>query len=100
MYACVHETGDGFFKGVCTPSSTTAHPHDPPPAALDSRTDSERHALAVPSVQVTRMANTTFRESCLGKRGAYIAFAALTASSSESWTAMASSRRVIWKMRL
>jgi hypothetical protein len=31
MYACVHETGRGFFDGVCTPSNATAHFGDPPP---------------------------------------------------------------------
>jgi hypothetical protein len=31
MYACILETGRGFFEWVCTPSSTTANLHDPPP---------------------------------------------------------------------
>src|SRR5215207_3851968 len=30
MYACILETGCGFFEGVCTPSNTTAHSCDPP----------------------------------------------------------------------
>ena len=29
-----------FSRGVCTPSSTTAHLHDPPPPPHDSRIDS------------------------------------------------------------
>jgi hypothetical protein len=32
MYACILETGRGFFEGVCTPSKATAHSYDPPPA--------------------------------------------------------------------
>jgi hypothetical protein len=31
MYACVHETGRGFFEGVCTTSNATAYSCDPPP---------------------------------------------------------------------
>jgi hypothetical protein len=31
MYACVHETGSGFFDGVCTLSNATAIFRDPPP---------------------------------------------------------------------
>jgi hypothetical protein len=30
MYACISETGRGFFEGVCTPSNATAHSYDPP----------------------------------------------------------------------
>ena len=30
MYSCVHETGHGFFAGVCTPSNATANFRDPP----------------------------------------------------------------------
>jgi hypothetical protein len=37
MYACVLETGCGFFGGVCTPSSTTAHLRNPPPLSLTIR---------------------------------------------------------------
>jgi hypothetical protein len=33
MYACTHEIGGRFFEGVCTPSNTTAHLHDLPPAS-------------------------------------------------------------------
>ena len=32
MYACVHETGVGFFEGVGTPRNATAHLRDPPPS--------------------------------------------------------------------
>jgi hypothetical protein len=31
MYAYVHETGGGFFDGVCTPGNPTANFRDPPP---------------------------------------------------------------------
>jgi hypothetical protein len=31
MYACIRETGRGFFEGVCPPSNATANFHDPPP---------------------------------------------------------------------
>jgi hypothetical protein len=37
MYACVYETGSGFFVGVCTPSNATANFRDPP-RPLDSPT--------------------------------------------------------------
>jgi hypothetical protein len=30
MYACIHETGRGFFEGVCAPSNATANFRDPP----------------------------------------------------------------------
>jgi hypothetical protein len=30
MYACVHETGVGFFERVCAPSNATANFRDPP----------------------------------------------------------------------
>jgi hypothetical protein len=30
MYACIPESGGGFFEGVCTPSNATAHSYDPP----------------------------------------------------------------------
>jgi hypothetical protein len=30
MYACIPEIGGGFFEGVRTPSSATAHRRDPP----------------------------------------------------------------------
>jgi hypothetical protein len=33
MYACFHETGRGFFEGVCTPSKTTADLRAPPTAS-------------------------------------------------------------------
>jgi hypothetical protein len=51
MYACILETGRGFFGGVCTPSNTTAYLRDPPPPPLDSRIDCERRALAIPMVR-------------------------------------------------
>jgi hypothetical protein len=31
MYACTHETGSGFFDGVCTLSNQAAIFRDPPP---------------------------------------------------------------------
>jgi len=31
MYACISETGSGFFEGVCAPSNATANSRDPPP---------------------------------------------------------------------
>ena len=31
MYACILESGRGFFEGVCAPSNTTAYFCDPPP---------------------------------------------------------------------
>jgi hypothetical protein len=31
MYACILETGCGFFEGVCAPRNATAHFRDPPP---------------------------------------------------------------------
>jgi hypothetical protein len=37
MYACILETGCGYFEGVCAPSNATAHLHDPPPLLLDAR---------------------------------------------------------------
>ena len=33
MYAYIHETGRGFFEGVCAFSNATAHSCDPPPPA-------------------------------------------------------------------
>jgi hypothetical protein len=45
MYVCNHETGGGFFQGVCTPSTTTANLHDPPPT--NSRINTIGYALAV-----------------------------------------------------
>jgi hypothetical protein len=33
MYACILETGRGFFGGVCVPSNAIAHLHDPRPAS-------------------------------------------------------------------
>jgi hypothetical protein len=32
MYACILETGCGFFEGVCALSNTTVHSYDPPPS--------------------------------------------------------------------
>jgi hypothetical protein len=61
MYACILETGRGFFEGVCPPSTTTAHLSDPP-LPLDSRIDSGSHALAV------RRSGFTQDERC-GLRG-------------------------------
>jgi len=34
MYACILETGRGFFEGVCAPSNRTARFHDPPLPSL------------------------------------------------------------------
>ena len=31
MYACIVETGGGFFAVVCAPSNATANSYDPPP---------------------------------------------------------------------
>jgi hypothetical protein len=31
MYACIRETGRGFFEVVCASSNATANFHDPPP---------------------------------------------------------------------
>src|SRR5215207_571981 len=31
MYACIYESGRGFFEGVCTHSNATANSRDPPP---------------------------------------------------------------------
>jgi hypothetical protein len=31
MYACVLETGRGFFEGVCAPGNASAYFRDPPP---------------------------------------------------------------------
>ena len=45
MYASIHETGSGFFEGVCTLSNQAAIFRDPPPPPFDSRIDSERRAL-------------------------------------------------------
>jgi hypothetical protein len=50
MYACVPETGRGFFEGVCTPSNATAYLHDPP-LPLDSGIDSGRRTLAAIAVR-------------------------------------------------
>src|SRR5215217_8085072 len=36
MYACILETGRGFFEGVCAPGNASAYFRDPPPL-LDSR---------------------------------------------------------------
>jgi hypothetical protein len=46
MYACIPEIGCGFFAGVCPPSTTTFHLHDPP-SPLDSRIDSGTHPAKV-----------------------------------------------------
>jgi hypothetical protein len=32
MYACIFESGYGFFEGACTPRNATAHSCDPPPS--------------------------------------------------------------------
>ena len=32
MYACILETGRGFFEVVCAPGNATAYSRDPPPA--------------------------------------------------------------------
>jgi hypothetical protein len=45
MYACILETGRGFFEEVYPSSNATAHSCDPPPL-LDSRMDSGRDAQA------------------------------------------------------
>src|SRR5829696_3362070 len=37
MYACILETGRGFFERVCTPSNATANFRDPPPPSLKRR---------------------------------------------------------------
>jgi hypothetical protein len=37
MYACILETGRGFFEGVCTPGNATANFRDPPPPSLKRR---------------------------------------------------------------
>src|SRR5215208_6649396 len=37
MYACVRETGRGFFAWVRTPSNAAAQLHDPPPPSLKRR---------------------------------------------------------------
>src|SRR5215216_689374 len=38
MYACINETGGGFFEGVCAPSNATANSYDPPhPSARKNR---------------------------------------------------------------
>jgi hypothetical protein len=42
MYAYIHETGCGFFTGVCTLSNTTASFHDPPPPPHKLRIDSRQ----------------------------------------------------------
>jgi hypothetical protein len=47
MYACIHETGRGFFTGVCTFSNTTANFHDPPPSPDNSRIDSRQREAEV-----------------------------------------------------
>jgi hypothetical protein len=52
MYACILETGRGFFEGVRPPGSAIAHLRDPPPPLLDSRIDSVRHALVAPTGRV------------------------------------------------
>jgi hypothetical protein len=52
MYACIPETGCGFFEVVCTPSSASAHLRDPP-LPLDTRIDYERCPLAIFIVNVS-----------------------------------------------
>jgi hypothetical protein len=37
MYACVLETGRGFFEGVCAPGNATAYFSDHPPHRLTIR---------------------------------------------------------------
>ncbi len=37
MYACILESGRGFFEGVCAPSYATAYSSDPPPPPSHSR---------------------------------------------------------------
>jgi hypothetical protein len=43
MYACIPENGRGFIEGVCKLDDRSLTFRDPP---LDSRIDSESHALA------------------------------------------------------
>jgi hypothetical protein len=47
MYACVLETGRGFFKGVCAQSNATANLRDPPHLSLDSRIGSGRYSFPI-----------------------------------------------------
>jgi hypothetical protein len=48
MYACFLENGRGFIEGVCKLDDRSLTFRDPP---LDSRIDSESHALATPLVR-------------------------------------------------
>jgi hypothetical protein len=47
MYACVLETGRGFFERVRAPSDATAHSYDPPAPPLDTRIDTVRYAVGL-----------------------------------------------------
>src|SRR5215217_5059377 len=53
MYACILETGRGFFEGVCAPCNATAHFRDPPPL-LDSRIASPEAFHPDAHVAITR----------------------------------------------
>jgi hypothetical protein len=52
MYACISETGRGFFAEVCGGENRPPTFRDPPPLSLASRSESGKHTLAVPSVRV------------------------------------------------
>jgi hypothetical protein len=51
MYACISETGRGFFAVVCGGENRPPTFRDPPPP-LASRSESGKHTLAAPSVRV------------------------------------------------
>ena len=44
MYACIFETGRGFFEGVCAPSNVTAYFYDPPPPIRESTPANASHS--------------------------------------------------------
>ena len=54
MYSCVHESGLGFFEGVCAPSIATANSRDPPPPP--NTREPEPHCQGSGPKKITRRA--------------------------------------------
>jgi hypothetical protein len=61
MYACILESGYGFFEGVCAPSSTTAHLRDPPHPSIREYTQGDALWLSG-SPGLRRMRDSDFPE--------------------------------------
>jgi hypothetical protein len=52
MYACIRETGRGFFEGVCAPSDATAIFRDPPPPRNAQRTGALRQGSGLKRITI------------------------------------------------